>query len=137
MQQLKPVGHRPPAIYFKVSTGEVGFHDDIGNMVTLAFGYSGAPGHINATESERLFRKGPIPRGAWTMGRANDHPTLGPVTIGLYPREETETFGRSGFFIHGDNGKRDNSASSGCIILPRVVRQAFAALGVNRLTVMD
>jgi hypothetical protein len=26
-------------------------------------------------------------------------------------------YGRSGFLIHGDNSKRDNSASQGCIIV--------------------
>jgi hypothetical protein len=34
-----------------------------------------------------------------------------------------DTFGRSDFFIHGDNAQLNHSASDGCIILVREIRQ--------------
>lgn len=50
---------------------------------------------------------------------------------------EGETYGRSGFWIHGDN--RENDASQGCIVLDRRSRECIAALmqiGFNQLWVI-
>jgi hypothetical protein len=49
-----------------------------------------------------------------------DH--LGPVALPLTPDPGNEMFGRSAFFVHGDNAQMNHSASCGCIILPREVR---------------
>jgi hypothetical protein len=71
---------------------------------------------------------GPIPRGAWTIGEFFDDPGgKGPVVAHLTPCEGTETFGRSGFMIHGDNQALNHSASEGCIVAPRFIRDQIAA----------
>jgi len=41
--------------------------------------------------------------------------------------------GRTGFLIHGDNGK--GTASNGCIVASLEVRQKIAASGVKELNV--
>jgi hypothetical protein len=45
-------------------------------------------------------------------------------------------YGRSAFLIHGDNFQNDRSASSGCIILPRTVRETVWDRGDHLLTVL-
>lgn len=104
----------------------------------IAFGYSGAPGAQNRPERAGERAIGPLPRGVWLLDAPTDrHPRLGPVVIGLEAQEAKTAKGRSGFFIHGDNGKGDRSASKGCIILNRATRNVIAALywaGVRTLT---
>jgi hypothetical protein len=71
---------------------------------------------------------GPIPRGAWTIGLFfDDSGGKGPVVSHLTPRDGTETFGRSGFMLHGDNSAADHTASEGCIVAPRFIREQIAA----------
>lgn len=101
---------------YNSATGQMFFHDDL-----LAAGYSGAAPWTNNPEGEQLLSLGPIPRGLWRMGIHRHHPKLGPIAIPLSPLGYI--FGRSGFWIHGDNSKGDRSASSGCIILDRVTRE--------------
>jgi hypothetical protein len=108
------------------ATGEL--HRD-GKLV--ATGYSGAPGHINATASEGLRSKGPIPRGLWRMVYFYQrHSRLGPVAIALKP-EGHKALGRSDFMIHADSIQRPGTASQGCIILPQAVRVQMAACVAN------
>ena len=99
-------------------------------------GYSGHPPHVNHTVAEALPNEGPIPRGTWSIGDPYQHPHLGPVCLNLDPAEGTEAFGRSEFRIHGDNSDLNQTASHGCIILPRVVRQLIADSGDKVLEVV-
>lgn len=93
----------------------------------IAQGYSGAPGHVNKTESEALKNKGPLPRGLWRMATVfPKHPRLGPVAISLVP-VKVEMFGRSDFMIHADNRRMNQTASQGCIILDLATRTAMSA----------
>jgi len=55
------------------------------------------------------------------MGAANNR--RGSLTIPLIPSSSNQMFGRSGFLIHGDNSCGCDSASEGCVILPRWVRE--------------
>lgn len=89
-------------------------------------GYSGHGEYINDPDAEAKVARGPIPRGVWKMARAFRHKNLGPLAIPLSPVGHT-AYGRSEFFIHGDNNLRNRSASQGCIILPRFVREAIDA----------
>ena len=103
------------------ATGEL--HRD-GKLICK--GYSGAPGHINATASESIRNKGPIPRGLWRMTQVYaKHAHLGPMAISLKPVGHT-ALGRSDFMIHADSVKRPGSASQGCIILPFDARAQMA-----------
>ena len=45
----------------------------------------------------------------------------------LTPQSGTNTYGRDGFLIHGDNTAMNHTASHGCIILPRIVRAGIDA----------
>jgi hypothetical protein len=45
-------------------------------------------------------------------------------------------FGRSDFYIHGDNPALNYTASEGCIILARPIREQIAASGDNDLQVL-
>jgi hypothetical protein len=53
----------------------------------------------------------------------------------LEPDAGTDTRGRAGFLIHGDNTAMDHTASHGCIILPRATRLTIDASDVRALVV--
>ena len=57
------------------------------------------------------------------------------TAIVLAPEPGTETFGRSGFMIHGDNIKAPGTASEGCIIQVRAIREAFWNSGDREIEV--
>lgn len=97
------------------------------NCLLLARGYSGDVSHRDRTRYENLPGQGPIPRGAWKVGVPHNHPRLGPEAIPLTPYGH-DALGRSEFFMHGDNAKRNFTASRGCIIVPRYARVTIGNL---------
>ena len=134
------VGFEPVDWVYSQSLGHLYLCDSQDVRALVAKGYSGAVGHQNRTESEQLRSLGPIPRGVWRLDAAFSHARLGPQAIPLTPVEERKAFGRSEFFIHGDNSRGDGSASQGCIILDRKTRDVVDFLfrkGVRTLTVVD
>lgn len=94
----------------------------------LGRGYSGAPGFVNDPDAQALKARGPIPRGLYRVMAPFDHVRLGPVVFYLDPVHPDRMMGRSGFFIHGDNKYGNRTGSSGCIILPRKVRDDLATI---------
>ena len=64
------------------------------------------------------------------------HPQCGPMSMRLTPQDGTDTFGRDGFLIHGDNQDMNHTASHGCIILPKIIRAAISASGDHVLEVV-
>lgn len=86
--------------------------------------YSGRGVSRNNVDHVGLRTFGPTPPGMYRALAPRDHPRLGPVAIPLEPHRSTDTKGRSGFFIHGDN--RTNDASTGCIIVQRSARLLVA-----------
>lgn len=99
-------------------------------------GYSGAARGKNNPAMQAAVGVGPIPQGLWTITDRHDSPNTGPCTLTLTPDAGTETFGRSEFRIHGDSIAHPGSASHGCIILPRAVRDAIWASGDRALAVI-
>lgn len=97
------------------------------NGLVLGKGYSGHGDGINNAAMQEVHDIGPIPCGKYRIGPQQTHPKLGPVAMPLQPYPMNEMFGRSAFFLHGDNSKGDRSASHGCIILDRKVRGAVSA----------
>ncbi len=91
-------------------------------------GYSGFEECKNQPDCEDVKDRGPIPRGLWIIGPAFRHPEKGPLVMGLANSRETQTFGRSGFLIHGDmvDPALRGTASHGCIVLPHDVRELIA-----------
>jgi hypothetical protein len=103
----------------------------------VAHGYSGAGDGKNNPPMENVPNVGPIPRGDWNItGPPADTRTHGPYVLHLEPKPETETFGRNGFLIHGDSKEHPGTASQGCIILPRPVREQVWTSGDRDLEVV-
>lgn len=94
---------------------------------SIALGYSGHLAALNDPDSERLIGMGPIPRGTWRMSAPRDHAQLGHYAIPLTPSDETDTHGRTGFYVHGDSKYRNQSASHGCIVLDLHAREELGA----------
>lgn len=103
----------------------------------LASGYSGFPPHVNKPDDEAVKGLGPIPKGRYHIGAPYDSPNVGPFALPLEAYPETVTFGRGDFRIHGDSRITPGSASHGCIILPRQVREVIAASSDKVLEVFD
>ena len=99
-------------------------------------GYSGRGEGLNNPAAQHIRAVGPIPIGLYVMSPAFDHAMLGPVAIPLAPDPKNNMLGRSAFYIHGDNSKRDNTASHGCIIMGPVVRRRIAKLEDRTLKVV-
>lgn len=96
-------------------------------------GYSGTGIGRNRPEAEKMVATGPIPKGAYTIGPAYEHPHLGSCVMNLEPEPNTDTFGRSLFRVHGDNQRHD--ASHGCIVIGPSLRHLIADSGDHELLV--
>lgn len=97
-----------------------------GNLIfggeLVATGYSGFDQGRNNPAMQQEPNIGPIPVGTYSIGPVYDSEQHGPVVMHLFPSQETQTFGRGGFLIHGDSIQHPGSASHGCVIFPRSVR---------------
>jgi hypothetical protein len=99
-------------------------------------GYSGAGRGRNNPSLQAAAGIGPIPQGRWRITDRHDSPNTGPYTLTLAPEPGTATFGRSAFRIHGDSIAHPGTASHGCIILPRAVRDTIWRSGDRCLEVV-
>lgn len=98
------------------------------NGVVLGHGYSGRGTGLNNPDSQDLTDVGPCPQGLWSIVEFFDDPGgKGPIVSHLSPLPETDTYGRTGFMIHGDNSEADHTASEGCLIFARPIREALKA----------
>ena len=99
----------------------------------IGLGYAGNGDGKNDPASETRRAIGPIPRGFWRIGSPYDSRNTGPLTIPVYkldanPGDDMDAVtGRSAFRIHGDSIARPGTASKGCIIVNRSVRDAIIA----------
>lgn len=99
-------------------------------------GYSGAePDGKNNPAMESVPDVGPIPRGEYQVGVPHDTDSHGPFVMSLTPMPQNEMFGRAGFLMHGDSIEHPGTASKGCIIMPRPVRERVWNSGDHRLQV--
>ena len=108
----------PPQLQYRVATGEL-----IEDGVTVALGYSGKVPYRNSSLFEHIPGGGPIPRGWYVVHPAFYSQRTGPLALPLEPIGHNAK-GRTAFQIHGDDKEHD--ASTGCIIMPRVIRQGIA-----------
>jgi len=103
----------------------------------VSTGYSGASDGKNNPAMENVHNVGPIPRGDWTItGPPVDSKDHGPYVLKLNPEPSTNTHGRSGFLMHGDSKEHPGSASHGCVILSRPVREEVWNSGDRELEVV-
>jgi hypothetical protein len=87
-------------------------------------GYAGAPAGKNNPLMCPVHNIGPIPCGQWLIsGPPEDTQTHGPFVLHLSPCAGTNTFGRGGFLIHGDNMSDPGNGSEGCIVMARQIRE--------------
>lgn len=107
------------------------------NGALLGVGYSGAGDCKNNPATQSMKDRGPIPTGDYRIGSSVDTVTHGPFVLPLTPNPQNEMYGRSGFLIHGDSVVNPGTASEGCIILSRDVRNAIAASRDYDLQVVD
>jgi hypothetical protein len=103
-------------------------------ILCAARGYSGAAPYKNVPEAEVLRDAGPIPKGAYAIAPAVT--SRGPLTLPLLPVGHNAC-GRTDFRIHGDSRARPGQASTGCIILPRSVRENIDGSADRSLLVVD
>lgn len=108
-------------------------HDGFTTMI----GYAGNGQGLNNPNAQNIVGHGPLPQGFYIIGSPHDSPHTGLFTLDLTPDESNIMFGRSLFRIHGDNPEMNDSASDGCIILGRTMREAIASSGDNRLQVVE
>jgi len=107
------------------------------NDILVGIGYAGAGEGLNNPKDESIPNGGPIPKGFYNIGPSFTHPEAGPITMRLKPTAETNTFGRDGFLMHGDNMSLNHTASHGCIIMNRTVRSTVAVSSDRLLQVVD
>jgi Protein of unknown function (DUF2778) len=115
---------------YQQSTGELSYNGEFEGT-----GYSGTGVGWNNPAQETVPNVGPIPTGNYMIGAAyDDIGGLGPCVMHLDPDEDTDTYDRSLFRIHGDNVNHD--ASHGCIILGPAIRRKIAASADRALVVI-
>ncbi len=112
--------------FYRQETGEL-THDS-GNVTSES--YSGHGVGLNNPAYESWKNIGPIPKGSWRIGETYDSKTTGPHTIKLEPVDIAVT-NRADFRIHGDNKAMNKTASHGCIIAPRTVREQITAVAAS------
>jgi hypothetical protein len=104
----------------------------------VGIGYSGRGVGLNNPTKQDAADVGPIPQGSWTIGTFFDDPGgKGPIVAHLTPSVGTQTYGRSGFMVHGDNSAANHTASEGCIILPHLLREQLMASNDRTLIVVS
>jgi hypothetical protein len=100
-------------------------------------GYSGAREGKNNPALQGIHNVGPIPRGDYVLGKPQTTITHGPFVLPLLAMATNNMFGRYGFLIHGDSVIEPGTASEGCIILPRDVRENIWNSPDHLLTVIS
>ncbi len=115
------------------STGEL--CDASGQII--AKGYSGFGKGKNNPDLQQVPDIGPIPCGIYEILPPRDTPTHGPFVLPLQPDAANQMFERSGFLIHGDSIKMPGTASYGCIIMPRAIREGIWASQDHQLKVVS
>ena len=100
-------------------------------------GYSGFDNGKNNPAMQAIHDVGPIPQGEWSItGPPFNTPEHGPFVLRLEPASRTNTFGRSGFLMHGDSIHAPGTASRGCIIMQRTLREQVWSSGDTDLEVV-
>jgi len=100
-------------------------------------GYAGKGEGKNNPDAQDQRNVGPLPRGTYTIEAPVDTVANGPYVLRLQPAAYNNMCGRSGFLIHGDSTREPGTASEGCIIAPRMVRERIWNSGDRELEVVE
>lgn len=118
------------SIQYDQRTGNI----DIRNTF-VGSGYSGHGEGLDNPDMEAVPNVGPIPRGEWRIVRWDDHHgEKGPQVAVLEPVGH-DAHWRSSFLVHGDTEAANNTASHGCIVASRAIRDAMRASSETQLMV--
>lgn len=116
---------------YSQSTGELTH-----NGAIVGTGYSGLGKAKNDPNLEHMASSGPIPKGKYSIGKPHRSSRTGPHVLALTPIGH-KAHGRTAFQIHGDSTRNPGTASSGCIIMPRHVREQISSSGDTVLEVVQ
>jgi hypothetical protein len=112
------------------------------NSKLISRGYSGNGRGKNNPSLQNIPSVGPIPRGRYKIGAPYKSERVGQYALPLdaidaKPGDDThQPTGRGAFRIHGDSVKAPGTASHGCIILPRNIRELVWRSGVREIEVV-
>lgn len=111
------------------------------NGVVVSRGYSGKGRGKNNPALQNVPGIGPCPAGRWRIMNRYNSKSVGPYALTIWAvdkhiDDEHDETGRSAFRIHGDSIRAPGTASRGCIILPRKVREQIWNSGDRELTVI-
>lgn len=115
---------------YSQSSGELKF-----NKSVVATGYAGYDKGKNNSQMEHVRNVGPIPRGEYEIQVPRNSSRTGPYVLPLTPKGHN-ALGRTDFQIHGDSRSNPGSASNGCIILPRAIREKIWKSGNKKLIIV-
>lgn len=111
---------------YSQSTGQLAHVESNGNSTNSGSGDSGHGDGVDNPRMQNVPSTGPIPQGTYTIGQQQNNITgrglILPGSMRLTPAAGNNMYGRGGFLIHGDNSRQDRSASEGCIIVNRNIR---------------
>lgn len=111
------------------------------NGTVVVRGYSGAGAGKNNPAMEHVRATGPIPRGMWKIRAPYNSNAVGPYVLPVWAVDANfddvhARTKRSAFRIHGDSIQRPGTASKGCIIVPRTIRERIWRSGDRDLEVV-
>jgi len=112
------------------------YESDEATAERVAIGYSGAGDGKNNPDMQDVPNVGPLPKGIYTIEAPVDTKTHGPYVMWLVPDPANEMFGRSAFGIHGDSVVHPGTASEGCMIFARTIREKIWTSGDTKLEVV-
>lgn len=92
------------------------------NNIPVGHGYAGHGEGLNNPSMCNVPDVGPLPVGNYKIGQPIHDDHVGVFALPLTPNPDNQMFGRSAFFIHGDNPALNHTASDGCIIMARAIR---------------
>jgi hypothetical protein len=137
---------KPQRIEYARLTGEYFIGHADGQYELVGRGYAGHLEGLNNPALQHVRNVGPLPAGDYLAHLGKTHQRLGRLAIYLEPLPETEMYGRSGFWCHGNkavdldgNGVFDD-VSLGCPIAELETRDClnrWIAEGVTLWRVRD
>ncbi len=122
---------------YQQSTGNLYHQPTNPSSATLVgTGYAGNGENLNSPAGQSVPNSGPVPQGDYAFGPQRNSAATGRGILDLVPSSTNNMFGRTAFQMHGDNGRGDQSASKGCIIMPRNIRDLVGGSGDRTLRVV-
>lgn len=96
-------------------------YDALGRIIGI--GYAGRGVGKNNPLMQDVKGIGPLPCGRYTIQAPHDHAVVGKYAMALIPDPTNDMYQRNSFYLHGDDVENPGSASHGCIVMSRAVRE--------------